>query len=107
MFKRLVPLAGVLIVGSMQAATFVVPDDRVEVRGAEAIVVASALESHTILTDQDAIETVTTMSIEEVLKGAVGGDTFEVVEPGGVYGERGTFIPGIPRFQNGERTLLF
>ena len=64
MFKRLVPLAGLLFAGSVYAATFVVPDDRVEVRGAEAIVVASALESHTILTEENAIETVTPNSSE-------------------------------------------
>ena len=70
-------------------------------------VVASALESHAILTDENAIETVTTMSIEEVIKGPLHGDTFEVIEPGGLYRDRGTFIPGIPRFQDGERSLLF
>jgi len=108
MSKRLVPLAALLFACSMQAATFVISgDDRVDVRGAEAIVVASALESHAILTDKNAIETVTTMSIEEVIKGPIDGETFEVIEPGGVYDDRLTAIPGIPRFQDGERTLLF
>lgn len=107
MCKRLIPLLGVLFVVSAHGATFFVPEDRAVVRGAEAIVVGTALASHTIKTDDGAIETVTTISIEETIKGSVGADPFEVIEPGGVYEGRMTAIPGIPRFQDGERSLLF
>ena len=91
----------------MNAATFAVPDDRTFLRQADAIVVASALESHVGTTAHETIETVTTFSLEEVIKGALLADTFEVAEPGGKYRERVTAIPGVPRFHDGERALLF
>jgi len=89
------------------AATFIVPPDHDMVKQATAIVVASALNSHTELNDAGAIETITVMSVEEVLKGRISGDTFDVYEPGGVYGKRVTTIPGIPRFADGDRYVLF
>ncbi len=89
------------------AATFIVPPDRDMVTQATAVVVASALNSHTQLNDASGIETITAMSVEEVIKGNIHGDTFDVYEPGGVYGKRRLVIPGIPRFADGERYVLF
>jgi Ig-like domain CHU_C associated len=105
----LLTLCAVLAAPTVFAATFVVPDDRAMVRRTDAIVVATAISSHTRLRDSGAIETVTLMSLEESIKGmkAEPGDSFEVHEPGGVYGDRATFIPGVPRFIDGERVLLF
>jgi hypothetical protein len=77
------------------------------VHQAPAIVVASALESHTQLDANGGIETVTTMSIEEVIKGTVHADSIDVHEPGGVLEDRATVIPGMPRFVDGERYILF
>jgi hypothetical protein len=109
--RSLAPLCAAMIsitiASSIFAATFIVPPDRDMVRQAKAIVVASALNSHTRLNDAGGIETVTVMSIEEVIKGEISGDTFEVYEPGGVYANRRTIIPGIPRFTDGDRYVLF
>src|SRR5438128_8655662 len=88
------------------AASFVVPPDREFARQAPAIVVASALASHTELVN-DRIVTITTMSIEEVIKGDIADQTIDIYEPGGRYGNRVTMIPGTPRFSDGERALLF
>ncbi|HKO56898.1 MAG TPA: hypothetical protein VJ276_13570 [Thermoanaerobaculia bacterium] len=49
----------------------------------------------------------TTMSIEEVIKGNVSADSIDVHEPGGVLEKRATIIPGVPRFIDGERYILF
>jgi len=47
------------------------------------------------------------MSIEEVLKGPIDDDSIEIHEPGGVYKDRAFMIPGVPRFEDGQRYLLF
>ena len=94
------------IVQSLSAATFVVPPDRRLIQNATAIAIASPLASRTELRD-NAIETVTTMSIQEVLKGSLESDAIEVFEPGGVYEDRATVIPGAPRFNDGGRYILF
>lgn len=86
---------------------FVVPSDHDMVRRAHAIVIASALTSYTQLNDDGGIETVTPMSVEEVIKGSRLGSTLTVAEPGGEYDGRATVIPGVPRFEPGRRMLLF
>src|SRR5881394_682269 len=72
-----------LFTAATQAATFVVPDDRTMVHSASTIVVASALHSYSEQLEDGRIETVTTMSIEEVIKGAPGSERIDVREPGG------------------------
>jgi len=102
-------LAVVLASQSLFAATFVVPNDREMVRRADAVAVATVLSQYTRVTDDDSIETVTTMSLEETIKGLVtaSATTFDVHEPGGVVGDRTLIIPGVPRFTPGQRLILF
>lgn len=103
-----VALACVLLLCSpLFAATFVVPPDRDLVRQATAIVIATPVASRTQLRHERIIETVTTIAIEDVLKGAVHRDSLEIHEPGGVYGNRVSTIPGVPQFADGERYILF
>jgi hypothetical protein len=97
---------GIVALPPVYAATFVVPPDRLLVERATAIVVASPVATRTEL-HNDSIETITTMSIENVLKGASHTENVEVYEPGGVYEDRATMIPGVPRFRDGERYILF
>jgi len=87
------------------AATFVVPNDRDLIRHADAIVIGTALSSYAQLTADNGIETVTTFSIEETIKGDPSG-TVNVVEPGGEFGQRATVLAGVPRFAEGQRVLL-
>lgn len=89
------------------AASFVVPADRDLIRRAQAIVIATPLASYTQVNDQGGIETVTSIRIEEALKGEGLGDSLTIVEPGGEYDGRVMAIPGVPRFTTSERTLLF
>jgi hypothetical protein len=91
----------------LRGTTFVVPPDRELVRQATAIVIASPLDSFTQLRHERSVETVTTMSIEEVLKGSIESATIDIHEPGGTFGKRTTNIPGIPHFASGERYVLF
>ena len=89
------------------AASYIVTSDRETVRRADVIVIASALLSYPQEADNGSIETVTVISIEEVLKGTVSTPTIEVHEPGGRLGKRVKLVFGAPTFREGERLLLF
>src|SRR3954454_24599488 len=88
------------------AASFIVPPDRELVRRADAIVVATVQHSFTQTIHAAAIETVTGLNVSEKIKGTVP-DFLEVHEPGGELIGRAEIIPGVPRFRDGERVLLF
>jgi hypothetical protein len=92
---------------SLQAITYIVPTDRDLVKRAEAIVIATAVESHSELRDGGRIVTVATMQVERVMKGNVGGDTVQLAELGGAVEGRVTFVPGSPRYETGKRYLVF
>lgn len=100
-------LALLICAASLHAASFIVPDDLDFSRRAEAIVIASPLMSYTRMTDGGVVQTVTTFSIEEVIKGMITDQTIDVIEPGGVFESKATIIPGVPRFHDGDRYLLF
>ena len=101
-----------LCASSVFATTYVVPHDDVLINKADAIVIARAIESYANDTGSG-IETVTVFSVDEVLKGdrsLANGATIHL--PGGVIEgprrqARFKVIPGIPRFVNGERLVLF
>ncbi len=92
---------------SLQAITYIVPNDRDLVKRSEAIIIATAVESHSDLRDRDRLVTVATLQVEKVLKGSVDGESVQLVEMGGTVGERMTFIPGSPRYESGKRYLVF
>ncbi|HKS22145.1 MAG TPA: M57 family metalloprotease [Thermoanaerobaculia bacterium] len=104
--KRLVVLL-LLAAIPAGAATFLVPDDRSLVDASTAIVVATAGASYTRFAPGGWIETVTSMTIDEAIKGATANATIDVVELGGVLGDRGYYVSGAPRYDAGERVLLF
>ena len=90
------------------AATYVVPPDDVLAGRAKAIVIARALTSYAEESETHGIETVTVLSIEEVLKGDLqAGSEVKVRTIGGVLGKRAKVIPGSPRFKDGEQMLVF
>jgi hypothetical protein len=91
---------------SLYAITYIVPNDRDLVKRAEAIVIATAVESHAEIRDDQRIVTVATLRVERVLKGSVG-ESVQLVELGGSVGNRVTFIPGSPRYEGGKRYLVF
>jgi len=99
-------IAITLIAATAGAATFVVPSDRDLIRRADAIVIGSALVNYSRPTADGGVETVTSISVEQVIKGSTGDDTLNVVEPGGVFGDRASIISGVPRFTEGQRMLL-
>ena len=92
---------------ALRASTFVVPDDSTFVHAARQIVVGSALRSYTTTGSENAIETITVFSVEEVIKGSLLQSSLEIHEPGGIYEQRALVIPGMPRFTDGQRYVLF
>jgi hypothetical protein len=105
--KKAVALSLLLALVSLSAAaaTFVVPNDREMLRRADLVVVATAIDSYSQASPTGGIETVTPMTIEEVVAGAAPR-TLNVYEPGGVLNGSASVIPGAPRFAAGERVLL-
>jgi hypothetical protein len=90
------------------AVTYVVPTDRDLVMRADAIVIATGVDSFCRLNEHGAIVTTGELRVDEVLKGAV--DRTELLRldaPGGFFAGRATFIPGSPRFESGHRYLVF
>lgn len=83
------------------------PKDEKLAADTSVIIVASALHSYSQRTEHGSIETVTTLSVEDVLKGELSASTVDVTEPGGFFDKDWLIIPGIPRFRDGERYLLF
>lgn len=92
---------------SLQAITYIVPNDRDLVKRAEAIVIATAVESHSEMRDGGRIVTVATLQVERVVKGNVDGDFVQLAELGGSVDGRVTVIPGSPRYESGKRYLVF
>jgi hypothetical protein len=96
------------VAASLQAVTYVVPTDRDLVRRADAVVLATALESHAELNSRGAIVTVASLQIDDVLKGTfVRGASIALTEMGGMVGESATMIPGSPRYDDGKHYLVF
>jgi len=101
-------LAVLILLAAMPAgaATFLVPEDRALVDASTAVVVGTAGESHGRFAPGGWIETVTTLHVDEAIKGSVA-DTIYVVELGGSVGNVGYLVAGAPRYAAGERVLLF
>ena len=67
---RVAKIVITLVVASrLHAATFIVPDDRALVRASKAVVIATAGESRSQWTSSGWIETVTTMRVDEAIRG--------------------------------------
>lgn len=104
--KQLLPIL-LLVASSSQAATYLVAPDDEMIRASKAVVVATAVASHPRWAAGGWIETVTTMRVDEAIAGPFAdGQTFDLVEPGGVLDGRGYFAAGAPQFAAGERALL-
>jgi hypothetical protein len=105
--KRLALIA-LFVTTGIHAATFIVPDDRTLARSSKAIVIATVGESHSQWAAGHWIETVTTMRVDESIRGALPADeTFDVAELGGTVGAMTYLVEGSPRYVQGDRVLLF
>ena len=94
-----------------QASTVVIPSDDELIIGARAIVRGFVISSVSGYDERNrGIFTYTTIDVRQVLKGNVlSAATSEIVikEPGGISGNLGTFIYGVPQFTPREEVLLY
>jgi hypothetical protein len=96
------------VASSLHAVTYIVPSDRDLVKRAEAIVVATAVESHSKFTENGGIVTVARLALKEVLKGDLDDvASIDLTELGGSIGDHGVSIPGSPRYEPGKQYLVF
>jgi hypothetical protein len=86
------------------AITYIVPPDRFEIERASAIVVGRVLGSH-VESSRFGIETVTSIALEEAMKGNPGS-VVAIRTPGGTLDGESRIVPGVPTFADGERVLL-
>ena len=86
------------------AITYIVPPDRFEIERATAIVVGRVAGSR-VEVSRFGIETVTTIALEETIKGKADR-VVDVHTPGGTIGDDTRIVPGVPVFADGERVLL-
>ena len=101
--------AGALAGGRSAHATTMVslgPDDLAHI--ADAIVVGDVESVSTHTENHGLVLTHNTVKVREVLKGSVSvGDSLDVVEPGGVVGDRAMVVDGTAGYYAGEQVLLF
>jgi hypothetical protein len=97
-----------LLASAAHAVTYIVPEDREMIVGADDIVVAVGVTSLVERNAAGAIVTRYTLRLEDVLKGGrTAGEYLVLTERGGRLGDSVTYIPGTPRYQPGERYLVF
>lgn len=97
-----------VMASAAHAVTYIVPEDREMIQQSDDIVVATGVTSLVERNAAGAIVTRYTLRIEDVLKGSrSAGDHLVLTERGGRLGERVTFIPGTPRYEPGQRYLVF
>ena len=89
-----------------QAIIYIVPNDRELVKSARAVVIGTAMASHSELNASGGIVTVADFQVEQILKGAIADDVIRIVEPGGFLSEHAMLIPGSPRYEQGAQYLV-
>jgi hypothetical protein len=97
----------VLCLAPLQAATFVVPPDEWLIDDSPVIVSGTVMEAHARYTDKQEIETVFRFAVDDVLKGTLAGTDLELIEWGGMIGDRWMLQSGSPRYEIGKRYLVF
>ena len=101
------PLA-LLCALTAHAVTYVVPADREMIQQSDDVVIATGVTSVVERTARGGIVTRSTLRIERVLKGhRAAGDHLVLTERGGILGDSVQLIPGTPRYQSGQRYLVF
>src|SRR5688572_790785 len=97
----------ILLATGASAATFVVPSDTHMVGLSKTIVSGTVQTSWTEQSEEGAIETITKVTVEDVLKGSLDKSEIQIYALGGTVGERTMHVPGMPRFRDGQKVILF
>ena len=99
-------LAGLLATAA--AATTFIPMPVEELAtSSEAVVIGTVQQLTGVGTNGGGVVTLVQLSVDEVAKGAIAEPVITLKEDGGVVGDQREVVFGAPRFQIGERVLLF
>ncbi len=92
----------------VSATTVIMPSDDDLIIASRAIVRGKVVDVEARF-DQELgfVCTYVRLAVEETLKGPIGAGEIVLKQPGGMAADRGTFIPGAPRFTRDERVLLY
>src|SRR2546428_7724231 len=100
--------ACVLLTGTVARGTTFVPMSMDDLTRSSAAIVLGTIDGLTGVQSGDGrLFTLVTLSVEEVLKGALPAQTIILKEVGGTVGETREVIFGAATFQRGERGLVF
>ena len=97
----------IFLVPALHAATYIVPSDAELIDDANAIVTGTVRSASPRFSELGTIETVFEIAVDEVLKGTVDSEQFQLVEWGGRIGNRWSAVSGAPRYELGKRYLIF
>jgi hypothetical protein len=97
-----------LVVGALQASSVISLSENGLIDGSTAILRGFILGSETAYgSGAISVYTDVTMEVTEVLKGTVSDTIVHLSLPGGELGNRVIYVPGTPRFHDGEEVCVF
>jgi hypothetical protein len=108
-YSLLLPLIFCVIMLSSQislATTAIQPSDAELIVGARAIVTGEVSDISTAL-QNGVVFSYIRLQVEEVWKGQVSTREVVLKQPGGQFGDHGTLIYGMPRFEIGKKVLVY
>ncbi len=108
-YSLLLPLVFCAIILSAQislATTAIQPSDAELIIGARAIVTGEVTDISTAL-QNEVVFSYIRLRVEEVWKGEVSTREIVLKQPGGQFGDHGTLIYGMPRFEIGKKVLVY
>ncbi|MGH7150042.1 MAG: hypothetical protein ACREIU_05065, partial [Planctomycetota bacterium] len=106
MRRSILPGLAVALLAGGAAATVVVRLDLPALTSrSEAILEGKCLSTRSVLDGAGNIATAVRVEVSRAFKGTAGEIEFRI--PGGVIGDRGLLVPGMPAFSVGEEVLLF
>lgn len=96
------------LASSAMATTVIVPSDEDMIISSRAIVRGRVRALASAYDEQSGVvSTYVTLRIREVLKGSIEARRIVLKERGGIAGDHGTLIHGVPSFTEGEEVLLY
>ncbi|MCH6561441.1 MAG: matrixin family metalloprotease [Myxococcales bacterium] len=102
-----IAILGILVTGSGRASTFIEIPMPELIRAADAIVLGRVESIEGALTTDNRVHTYVRLQLEEVLKGDLAFASLTLRQAGGRVGDLEVSIHGSPRFQLGERVLVY
>ena len=98
---------GILLCGTVRASTFIDMPTTDLAQSADVIALGRVVSVEGALTAKGRVFTYVTLTLEEALKGHAPSGSITLKQLGGQVGDLDAFIHGSPRFELGERVLVY